>query len=269
MFGTRHEEYINFQDNIPFKYQKAITRTAEIFSTEINWHKNLEIQLCVSGEGTVMLDGNKFSFIKGDIIVANSNVMHHTGTDSIIKYDCLILDSTFCKNAGIDTDELTFNAKIENSRIPLLFEEIGELIDSDSPIRIAKLQLIALEILMILRKDHTSNEKATSDIADHRRTVQDAIEYIHFNYDKKISLSDLSRTLFIDKYQLTRIFKKCTGKTVFEYINGFRCKQAYRLINEGLSVSEAANMCGFSNMSFFTRTFKKYIGKAPSEFKKQ
>ncbi len=268
MLGTRHEEYVNFEDKIPFKYQKAITRTAETFSTEINWHENLEIQLCVFGEGTVMLDGNKLNFNVGDVIVANSNVMHHTGTDSIIKYDCLILDSTFCKNAGIETDCLTFRAKIKDPRLPLLFEEIDDLINSDSPLRIARSQHIALEILMILRKDHTAGEKATIDVSDDRRAVKDAIEYIQCNYDKKISLSDIARTLFIDKYRLTRIFKKCTGKTVFEYINGFRCKQAYRLINEGLSVSEAANMCGFSNMSFFTRTFKKYIGRVPSELKK-
>ncbi|MBR6603969.1 MAG: AraC family transcriptional regulator, partial [Clostridia bacterium] len=48
----------------------------------------------------------------------------------------------------------------------------------------------------------------------------------------------------------------------------YRCKKASELISEGLSVSEAALKCGFSNMSFFTRTFREYIGCLPSKFNK-
>ena len=56
--------------------------------------------------------------------------------------------------------------------------------------------------------------------------------------------------------------------TVIEYVNILRCKEAKRLISEGQSVSEAAIASGFNNLSYFTRTYKKYVGELPSSNKK-
>ena len=64
---------------------------------------------------------------------------------------------------------------------------------------------------------------------------------------------------------MSRDFKKYTGNTVFEYINISRCKTAATLIASGMSVSAAANECGFENLSYFSRTYKKYMGKLPSD----
>ena len=55
----------------------------------------------------------------------------------------------------------------------------------------------------------------------------------------------------MDKYTLSREFKKLTGMTIVQYINSYRCKKAAEYIASGTSVSEAANMCCFTNMSFF------------------
>ena len=45
MLGTRHEEYVNFPNNIPFISLFDLERSKTNFSTEINWHGNTEIQL--------------------------------------------------------------------------------------------------------------------------------------------------------------------------------------------------------------------------------
>ena len=52
---------------------------------------------------------------------------------------------------------------------------------------------------------------------------------------------------------------------VFEYVNAVRCRNANTFILSGLSISEAAYRCGFENMSYFSKTFKKYVGKLPSK----
>ena len=56
MLGTRHEEYSKFENNLPFSFSKGINITSSTYSHEANWHDNPEIQLCTSGNGTVMLD---------------------------------------------------------------------------------------------------------------------------------------------------------------------------------------------------------------------
>ena len=51
----------------------------------------------------------------------------------------------------------------------------------------------------------------------------------------------------------------------FESLNEYRCMKAAEYISDGKSVSKAASPCGFDNNSFFTKTFKRYIGALPSK----
>ena len=94
MLGTRHDEYQS-ENNSPFSLQFGIYRSSDIRSEDANWHENIEIQLCTEGEGYVILDGNMHSIKPGDVTVISANVIHYTGTETEIKYDCLIIDSKF------------------------------------------------------------------------------------------------------------------------------------------------------------------------------
>ena len=73
----------------------------------------------------------------------------------------------------------------------------------------------------------------------------------------------------IDKH-LARLFKKKIGLTVMEYILKTRIAMAKELLCEAkMSVTEISEACGFSSISFFSRTFKKEVEKTPLQYKKQ
>ena len=91
---------------------------------------------------------------------------------------------------------------------------------------------------------------------------------IRENYNKKITLDEISKAVLCDKYALCREFKRLTGQTIIENLNNYRCIKAMGFLNEGYTVAKTAELCGFDNLSFFTKTFKKHIGKLPSEYKK-
>ena len=99
--------------------------------------------------------------------------------------------------------------------------------------------------------------------------MKDAISYIRTHYAEQISLESVARAGFVDKSVLARRFRRATGRTVVDYINAYRCREAQTLLLRGASVSDAAELCGFGNMSFFSKTFKKYIGKLPSSYKQK
>ena len=144
MLGTRYEEYLNFTDNIPFILSRNIKRSTDIYSTDVNWHDNIEIQLCTQGEGFVLLDSKHISFNKGEIAIANSNVMHYTGTHSNLNYDCLILDSKFCRQANIYPDKTFFDEHFESEYILKIWGDIKKTYLSSDPYRVAKLRQLAL-----------------------------------------------------------------------------------------------------------------------------
>lgn len=99
-------------------------------------------------------------------------------------------------------------------------------------------------------------------------TVRQTINFIRQNYNRTLSLDEISKNVLMDKYSISREFKKITAQTIFQYINNYRCKRAAELILSGKTVQEAAFMCGFHNMSYFTKVFKQYMRELPSKYKK-
>lgn len=266
MIGTRHEEYGCV--TLPFVLNTDLERTCYNRSAESNWHDNLEIQFCTKGSGTVLLDGEKFDFQKGDIIVVNSNVIHYTGTDTNITYSCIIVSNDFCQRIGIDPQKLSFFPKVKSKKLYDLFCALREIyMNPGIPFRIAKLNEGVLKILIELADNHIVKAKTNSTMK-HFETVKAVIMYIRENYDKKITLDEISKVVLCDKYAMCREFKRLTGQTIIENLNNYRCIKAMLFLNEGYTVANTASLCGFDNLSFFTKTFKKYIGKLPSEYKK-
>ena len=96
--------------------------------------------------------------------------------------------------------------------------------------------------------------------------VKTVMTYVRQNLASPLSLDLLAGHAGVSKFHLSREFKSTTGITIITYINLCRCGEAKRLIGEGRSVSEAATMCGFENMSYFTRIFKRYFQTTPSSY---
>jgi AraC-like DNA-binding protein len=267
MLINRYEEYLSFSDGLPFVFHSRLKRTDLIYSEETNWHENLEIQFCNAGCGSVLLDGEHVEFTEGDTVVVNSNVIHHTGTESELIYSCLIIDQKFCADCDIDPLRLSFEKKLRDPRIADIFKELESLYFSSSRSRIARLRALLLSLLIILLEDH-SHQAAQKKISPMgHESVKAAISFIRNNYDRKFSLDELAKSVYSNKYVLSRSFKATVGRTVMDYANEYRIKQAALLISNGARICEAATLCGFNNLSFFSKTFKRYFGKLPSQIR--
>lgn len=269
MIGTRYEEYEQLPNGLPFVLNADIERSCYELSKENNWHENLEIQFCLHGSGTVLLDGKKFLFQEKSIVVVNSNVIHYTGSDEKLVYDCLIIGTDFCKQMDFDLSKLRFDAIVESAVIAGLFAELKEIYsDLSVSNRIAKLNKLLLQILIELVENHSTLQTDHDARNKSYERTKHAVMYIRENYQQRITLEEIAKAAACDKYLLCKDFKKYTGQTVFENLNHYRCMKAIDCLTDGYTVAETASLCGFDNFSFFTKTFKKYIGKLPSEYKK-
>jgi AraC-like DNA-binding protein len=67
--------------------------------------------------------------------------------------------------------------------------------------------------------------------------------------------------------KLKRLFRQIFGNSIFSYYQGFRMKEAARLLKVGkLSVTEVGYQLGFTNLSHFSRVFKNHIGMKPKQY---
>lgn len=268
MLGTRYEEYAQLQDGLPFVLNTDILRNRYLHSKENNWHENIEIQFCTKGSGTVLLDGNTFTFIQNDIAVVNSNVIHYTGTNTELLYDVLIIGTEFCSRMGIDVTQTVFEPMPHNHDILRLFWKLKAAYKNEStPCRTATLNKLLLEILIELARHHSTPKAVNTEKSTAYEKVKRAILYIRDNYHRKLSLDEIAKAALCDKYTLCKEFKKYTGQTVFANLHHFRCMKAVDFLREGHTVAETATLCGFDNFSFFSKTFKKHTGKLPSAYK--
>lgn len=93
-------------------------------------------------------------------------------------------------------------------------------------------------------------------------------EFVQNNFQRKISLDEISELINMTPVSFNRFIKKRTGRTFVSYVNNIRISYASRLLLEtDLSVGEIAYKCGFNNLANFNRMFKKTKNNTPSEFR--
>jgi len=182
MIESRYEEYVRFNNGIPFVFHDRLVRHDSMGGRMANWHENLELQLCEAGSGSVVLDGRRSTLAIGTVVVVNSNVIHRTDPDGELVYSCVILDSEFCRRAGIDIKTLAFRELIEDEALSRIFGEIRcAYAATDDPCRTARLQALALSLLIILRGRYTQGERGQSEGIS--SCVKSAIVYIRTHFE--------------------------------------------------------------------------------------
>ncbi len=98
--------------------------------------------------------------------------------------------------------------------------------------------------------------------------ITKAKEYIDKYYYKGISLDDVSREVDISPYYFSKLFKEDTGENFIYYLTSIRIEKAKQLLkNQSLSVKEIGIKVGYSDPNYFSRIFKKNMGKTPTEYK--
>ena len=74
----------------------------------------------------------------------------------------------------------------------------------------------------------------------------------------------------ISSYYLSHIFKERTGMTFIEYLSGVRVGEAKRLCAEtDMTINEISEQCGYMNVTYFCKVFKRMTGMTISEFRKK
>ena len=255
----------------PFFYHYGDTSIIPAYKE--NWHSEIEIIMITEGRGHFVCNNRNFSAEKGDIVVFNTDVVHSIYSDTRMKFICYIIDSDFCSSNGIPITDVYFNEHITDEVLGSLFKEVLKEYGGhyNSKIPSARTRSALLKLMIELYEKHAITEKRSDINLNYRsyRYIRKAIEYIRLNIKKKLTVEDISEYVNVSRFHLSKEFKRLTGKTIVEFINITRCNEANLLLSKGMSVTETAALCGFENLSYFSRTYKRFMGELPTAAKKQ
>ena len=113
------------------------------------------------------------------------------------------------------------------------------------------------QLIPLKTKDEVSN-----------RYVQTAIEYIENNYvDSGFSITKLAEAMSVSEGHISRLFKSETDQSINNYLTRYRIKKAMDYLKDvNVKVYEVAEKVGYSDIAYFSNTFKKLVGKNPSDY---
>jgi AraC-like DNA-binding protein len=125
-----------------------------------------------------------------------------------------------------------------------------------------------LDLLQHLAETPYRTLIATDAIYEDQQRFRLVFGYIIGHYREKIELDTVAALVGLTPTSFCRYIKKMTGKTLFEIVLHYRLEaSAQLLIGTSQPVNEIAFESGFENVSYFNRSFKKWKGLSPKEFR--
>lgn len=246
-----------------------------------------ELVYIVSGIGTQDINGNNFSYRKGNLFLLKPEDSHHFTFETRTQLFFIRFNRIFFQNNTIENnffkrieqifsningfqsfvlDNMDDEKVLEYLMKNLFLEMQNKKLYSDELI-----QLQVQSILTVVARNLIQKTALIIDEKTENRTA-DIVQYVHGNiYEpKKLTGENISNLFGISKTYVGRYFKNETGKTLNEYIADYKMKLIEnRLKHSDMRINEIADEFGFTDKSHLNRFFKKKLGISPSAFRNE
>lgn len=123
-------------------------------------------------------------------------------------------------------------------------------------------------LIRLVQSQHLQQVGTQANTDNNKTRLQFVLHYIHENLTDKILMNDLCRKAYLSRNAFFKWFKQQFGITPLDYINIERIKLAKQLLTEKRhNISQISAYCGFSDVNYFVRLFKKIEGITPGTYK--
>lgn len=227
-------DFADFNDLPIYEYPKVSDYTAEIEKAQELLDKDSILQICERYFHEVISKTEKMSYAAVDMLEMQLRFI----VIGAVKLHASSLSDQYMKRMNV----VNLTGCCEKEELLEKFQEI-----------------ISLEFEYLLSMKETQDSKII-------KTVK---QYIAENYDRPISLEDVSKDVFLSPAYLGILFKKETGELFSQYISKFRMEKARELLRESnYSIKEIANKLGYKDIRNFSKLFKNIVGVKPTEYRK-
>lgn len=272
------------------------TKSFNVFELDLEYwdypphsHNFFELIFIISGNGKHLINTNEFEYKAGDVFLLTPKdehkfIVNKRTVFGYIKFtEQLFLEKTelvsgFSWRKQIDVIILHSNgipgSVIHNESDRESAFQLFKLLKKEFNSVTTYSRLVLLELfgaLLIIISRNISSNCMTSVFSEEDK-VYDILTYIRQNVleNHKMKISHIAKTFFISPNYVSIFIKKHAGISIQQYVIQTKIKMAERLLKQSnLSISEIAGKLNFTDVSHFTKIFKKYIGKTPREYRRK
>ena len=226
-----------------------------------NWQINeqeilfYDLLFVLKGSADYIINGRPRTVEEGDILFLAPGSIRSATTRGMT---CVSLDFLLNDDESLDLPEVTATEGLGD--FLSLFTELDFEWLQKRPGYQMKCQAL---FSLILHKVVYENREAPLNA--HVEIIK---RHILQNYDKKITISSLARRAKLHPAYCGSLFKKTEGTGISDFINHVRINKAASLLETGeYTVGEVSDKTGFSDIYYFSKTFKKMTGLSPNSYK--
>ncbi len=201
---------------------------------------------------------------KGDSSEALSITRHFLS----MLYEPRINDALFDKKAALFTTNTLLRIGAGRSQVhPVFLHELSgkfvKLINmSTSTSNLDKIHEKMIHEYCLLVQNKARNKYSP--------LIQNVLNYIDFNLSQQLTLSVLAEYFNVSAPYLSKTFKKEVETTITDYITNRRIHESLRLLSTtNMQIQDISSYVGILDFNYYAKTFKKYIGSTPTEYRKK
>ncbi len=280
-FHALNEKTQRGSSDFPIQFY-GLTQTHPRYEMPLHWHKEFELIRVCSGKFHLFLQNTEFVMTPGDIALVSSGTLHR-GTPEDCMYECVVFDLNMLRRYPGDKVSTLLSA-IKNGEVSAtgwysnaskdfctIVHNLFDCLKQETDYYEFSVYGLLYKLFGALYQENKIQTASASRFHNRKAdTMRLLLNWIDVHFREPITLNQLAQIADVNEKYLCHLFKDFTDHTPIDYINHLRVEQALREIQENhLSVTDAAYESGFNDLSYFSRTFKKYKGHSPSFYKKQ
>ena len=273
----------------PFKIFRGSGFTTELQETEDSYmhrHQCLELNLCVCGSGRYTIGEKEYPIEVGDLFIINDLEYHRAvNLSGDMQLLVIVFHADMILHDSADYNFIRFFYEWKRDfqhRLPrdnaigtasaALMRELEQEYKEKAVGWQLILKATLLKLLGLLYRAFEQSESYAEHIRDFQTAYNDlapALFYIDEHLTEPIRLAELAKVVSLNPNYFSSQFSSLMGLTVSEYILRQRLRRAAGLLAATeKSVLSVALECGFNNISYFNRVFRRHFSLTPTEFRK-
>ena len=244
-----------------------------------HWHMEHELILVRQGRLSLLLDGATLELQQGDAVLCTGGAVHGATPDGCI-YECLVFDFHRFLDAGLAgrtgvAAELGHSLTIRpffpadmplTAEITALFDALAKGGEGTEWLVTGAFFKWIGGVIAARHYDEAAEGKGS---AKNIHAIKKALRLIRSDYASPLTLTELAAAAGLSPKYFCRLFRQVTGRTPIAYLQFHRVERAAeRLLATDDPITEIAFSCGFGDISYFTKAFRRAKGVSAREYRK-
>jgi AraC-like DNA-binding protein/quercetin dioxygenase-like cupin family protein len=255
---------------------------AEFCTWDYHYHPEYEIVCVPYGNGTRHVGNHFCNYENGDLVFIGPNLPHSGfGLNAHALHEEVVVQikQEVLTNALTVLPEMTsINTMLEKARCGLAFTGTTKETITKKLVQLSKLSPFDrfIEVASILHLLANSNEyellnpeiMLPATLKKNTMRLQNIFTHVEKHFQEEIDIQTIASLAGLSVPSFCTYFKKVMKITFTDFLNQYRIQRSCILLQQDKTISETCFECGFNNVTYFNKVFKKILGTTPSEYKR-